>query len=117
VRYVSKRKKRVKNKKTKEQIMEQQLTGRAGLAKRPGVSYGLWELRNAVDRYLIERDIGHYCQVTVSHEGGWFELEGSIDSQWTRAVLFSLVPTQSGKRFIIDKLRIVTDPLVEATLS
>jgi hypothetical protein len=59
---------------------------------------------------LIERGVGHFCHVTVNRKGQWFELQGAIDSQWTRAVLFSLVPKNNGRRFIIDKLRFVTAP-------
>ena len=96
-----------------EQITED---GTGKLKSRYG-SYRLWELRNAVDRYLIERGIGHFCHVTINHKDKWFELKGSIDSQWTRAVLFSLVPASNGRRFIIDKLKFVAAPETKAVLS
>ena len=44
------------------------------------------------------------------HKGRWFELSGKVDSYWTRSVLFSLVPKKNGRRFIIDKLQVVTFP-------
>ena len=91
--------------------MEQLLAEGIGGQETPKISYKLWELRNAVNWYLIERNVGHYCQVTISLKENWFEFEGLIDSQWTRAVLFSLVPPENGKRHIVDKLKIVSDPL------
>ena len=100
----------------KELVMEQQLEKGSVNTNRSSISYRLWEVRSAVNRYLIERNVGHYCQVTVNLREKWFELEGLVDSQWTRAVLFSLVPPDNGKRYIIDKLKIVNDPLAKAVL-
>ena len=71
----------------------------------------VWQLREAIDRYLIERGVGHYCKVTVRQQGPWFELEGTVDSQWSRAVLFSMVPSEGGKRHIVDRLQIADEPL------
>ena len=97
--------------------MEEQLANGFKNRDRPTFSYKLWELRHAIDRCLIERNVGHYCQVTVDLKERWFELEGFIDSEWTRAVLFSLVPATNGKRYIIDKLKIVDDPVSRAWMS
>jgi hypothetical protein len=71
----------------------------------------VWRIRQQADRFLMERGVGHYCNVTVNKRGHWFELEGTIDSQWSRAVLFSLVPSDGGKRYIVDRLQIVDEPL------
>ena len=97
--------------------MEQQLVHKSERRENAPVSFRLWELRNAVDRYLIEREVGHFCHVTVSLKGKWFEFEGIVDCQWTRAVLFSLVPPEKGKRHIVDKLEIVDAPLTKVVLS
>ena len=97
--------------------MEQQLIPSSGKGENLPVSLRLWELRNAVDKYLLQREIGHFCHVTVNLKDRWFELKGTIDCQWTRAVLFSLVPPDKGKRFIIDKLKIVDAPATGGVLS
>ena len=90
--------------------MEQIVESTAGRREFPETSV-VWQLREKIDRYLIERGVGHYCNVTVRQEGRWFELEGTVDSQWSRAVLFSMVPSAEGKRHIVDRLQIVDEPL------
>lgn len=90
-----------------EQLMDVQGRQQAN----PEVATEVWRLRQRVDQYLMERGVGHYCSVTVRKSGSWFELEGSVDGQWSRAVLFSMVPKQGGKQFIVDRLQIVDEPL------
>ena len=98
--------------------MQELMNNEASNTKTDGISYRLWELRNAVDRYLLERGVGHFCHVTVNLRAGWFELKGTIDSQWTRAILFSLVPEdRDGERFIIDRLKMAVAPNAPAVLS
>ena len=91
------------------------------LAEKTGTSdsdaslqYELWDLRRAIDNFLSERGVGRFCNVTANKNGHWYELKGTVDSQWTRCVLFSLVPKTRDRRYIIDKLQVV-DPLLERT--
>ena len=74
------------------------------------ISLDVWRIRQQADRYLVERGVGHYCNVVVNKCGRWFVLEGRIDSQWSRGILFSMVPTIDGRRFVIDRLQIVEEP-------
>jgi hypothetical protein len=90
--------------------MEQMIGSMEGPREIPERS-AVWKLREAIDRYLIERGVGHYCKVTVHQDGRWFDLEGTVDSQWSRAVLFSMVPSREGRRHIVDRLQVVEEPL------
>lgn len=93
------------------------MQNRVSINENKYISYRLWELRNAVDRFLIERGVGHYCHVTVNRSGEWFELDGQIDSQWSRGVIFNMVPPINGKRYVVDKLKIVAPPFAKDVLS
>lgn len=72
--------------------------------------YGLsWEeekLRRSVSDYIAQKGVERYCDVAVKKNGQWFEFSGQVDSHWTRAVLFSLVPAKGGRRYVVDKLRV-----------
>ncbi len=90
-----------------EQLMDvqgRQQTPRDGASE-------VWRLRKRMDQYLMERGVGHFCNVTVRKSGQWFELAGCVDGQWSRAILFSMVPKQGGKQYIVDRLQIVDGPL------
>jgi GH15 family glucan-1,4-alpha-glucosidase len=63
-------------------------------------------LRESIEEYLLRRGVAEYCSVEVQRSGDWFELNGRVDSHWTRAVLFSMVPPRDGRRFIVDRLRV-----------
>ncbi len=97
--------------------MEQQTQDRESTSENKYIFYRLWELRNAVDRFLIELGVGHYCHVTVNRKGEWFELNGQIDSRRSRGVIFSMVPPINGKRYVVDKMRIVNPPATRGVLS
>ena len=74
----------------------------------PSNRYEIWELRSAIHSFLSERGVGRRCHVTVNRKGCWYELKGNVDSQWTRCIIFSLVPKVDGHRCIIDKLHVGT---------
>ena len=76
----------------------------------PNYPFAVFDLKKSITAYLKERGVNHFCKVTVTLKGRWFELSGKVDSYWTRSVLFSLVPKKNGRRFIIDKLQVVTFP-------
>jgi hypothetical protein len=78
----------------------------------PGNGMAIARIRRAVNRYLEDRGVGDYCKVTVNQQGFIFEIEGTVDSQWTRAVVFSLIPLCNGKRYIVDRLQVL-DELVQ----
>ena len=44
--------------------------------------------------------------VDVSKDGHWWVLEGTVNSQATRAAIFSLIPGRDGRRFIIDRIQV-----------
>jgi hypothetical protein len=92
--------------------MEQSLGKTEGQDGDPSIEHGLWKFKTAVNRSLSERGVERFCDVSLSQKGNWFELRGTVDSHYTRSLLFSLVPKQNGRRYIIDKLK-VTAPSTE----
>ena len=79
-----------------------------GEADDPSFKISAQELKKRITTYLIDRGVGHFCEVSVNQQGRFYELSGCVDSFWTRSVLFSLVPKQRGRRYIIDKLQVVS---------
>jgi hypothetical protein len=79
----------------------------AGLKGDIEAAVELTELRRSVRDYLAERGVGGLCDVEVRVDRGWYELAGRVDSHWTRAVLFSFVPPRNGRRYVIDKLKVI----------
>lgn len=66
------------------------------------------ELTRSMNQYLTERGVDWACRVEVTKRGKWYELAGQVDSQWTRAVLFSKLPARGGRRYIVDKLYVIS---------
>ena len=76
------------------------------MPKATTIPLDLLAVRRAVNDYLDQRGLEPFYDVAVKKDGIWFEFSGRIDSQWTRAILFSLVPKQAGCRFVIDNLMV-----------
>jgi hypothetical protein len=71
-------------------------------------------IRRAVNRYLEDRGVKEYCEVMVNQQGFVFEVKGTVDSQWTRAVVFSMIPTCNGKRHIVDRLQVLDETIQDS---
>jgi hypothetical protein len=66
----------------------------------------LQRLRNTVDLFLRAQGLEHHCNVQLSRSGKWYVLSGVVDSPWTKAALFSLVPVTRTGRHVINKLQV-----------
>ena len=67
------------------------------------------EVEEAVQALMEELDIAQHCEVDVSVDGKWCTFEGTVDSQEIRTALFDIVPSQNGRRFIVDRLQVTYD--------
>ena len=86
--------------------------GATDVDARPGVHVFLDDLQDAVDELISEPgsfDESNAYNVDVSMDGKWCVLEGTVDSQMTRAAIFSLIPDRDGRRFIVDRLQVTYD--------
>jgi hypothetical protein len=55
-------------------------------------SIAVWNLREAIHRRLIDRDVGNFCNVIVTHDGKYLKLSGTVDSLQTHAEILSMIP-------------------------
>ncbi len=67
----------------------------------------LARIRRAIDEYLRERGVADFCRVTVTPKADGFEIAGTVDSQWARAVVFSLMRPLDDKGRILDRLEVL----------
>ncbi|MBN2340403.1 MAG: hypothetical protein JXX29_16935 [Deltaproteobacteria bacterium] len=79
-------------------------TGDAAISPLP-MSSPSRRLQSAVNEF-IQQSASEHCAVDVTMNGEWCVFEGTVDSHWTRAMLFSLAPKTGGQRYIIDKLQV-----------
>lgn len=63
-------------------------------------------VEHAVEELMGELNTQSHCAVDVTVDGKWCTFEGTVDSQEVRTALFDLVPSQNGKRYIVDRLHV-----------
>ena len=74
-------------------------------------SIAVWELRQAVEQCLIQKDVGRFCNVTVIEDGIRLILSGIVDSEWTHAEILAMIPDE--ERCVVDNLQIVPSPMLQ----
>ena len=72
------------------------------------LSIAVWELRQAVERCLLQRDVGRFCNVIVTENGRQLELSGTVDSPRTHAEILSLLPDE--ERCVLDHIQVISRP-------
>ena len=72
------------------------------------LSIAVWELRQAIERCLLQKDVGRFCNVFVKENGRHLELSGTVDSTWTHAKILSLLPDD--ERCVSDHIQVVPRP-------
>lgn len=74
-------------------------------------SIAVWELRQAIQRCLIQKDVGRYCNVVVTEDGSQLTLSGTVDSVWTHAEILAMLPDE--ERCVVDRLEVIESPLYQ----
>jgi hypothetical protein len=96
----------MKNRKNKmEQTMVEEKT--MGVEIVPSIA--VWKLRDAIHRRLIDRDVGRFCNVVVTHNGKHLELSGTVDSLRTHAEILSLIPDM--EQCVAHDIEVISSPL------
>ena len=78
-------------------------------------SKAVWELREAIQRCLIEKGVGNFCNVIVRQNGKMLELSGTVDSDWTHAEILAMLPDE--ERCISDNIQVVSPPFPQSFAS
>ena len=88
-----------------DEIQMKQETASAGITS----SIAVWELRQAVAQCLIEKNVGRFCNVTVTEENCRLTLSGIVDSEWTHAEILAMIPDE--ERCVKDNIQVVGSPI------
>ena len=75
---------------------------------RLALSIAVWELRQEIERCLLQKDVGRFCSVVVMENGRHLELSGTVDSEWTHAEILSLLPDD--ERCVSDRIEVISRP-------
>lgn len=75
------------------------------------LSIAVWELRQAIQRCLIQKDVGRYCNVIVAEDGPQLTLSGTVDSEWTHAEILAMLPDE--ERCVVDRLQVIESPMLQ----
>jgi hypothetical protein len=72
-------------------------------------SFAVWQLRESIERCLMNRGVGRTCNVMVHQKGHVLELTGNVDSEWTHCEILAMVPDE--ERCVVDNIKVVPLPI------
>ena len=84
------------------------MQGTSEVGAKVALSIAVWDLRQAVERCLLQKDVGRFCNVIVKENGRHLELSGTVDSEWTHAEILSLLPDD--ERCVADNIQVISRP-------
>ena len=76
-------------------------------------SIAVWELRQAVQQHLIQKDVGRFYNVTVTEDRNRLTLSGTVDSVWTHGEILAMVPDE--ERCVADHIQVVGTSVLQQT--